>query len=136
MSSDEPGLAAPTRDSSLMRSVNVSMRQLADTLPDERELIPFFCECQTPSCYSAAWMAANTFDAAVAAETGWLLLDGHKPSVPWRQEDPPSSRGTERFPDAAEPRDLHPSPPVARHWRSLRRRRLDPRVHLDQASRS
>jgi hypothetical protein len=39
--------------------------------------IPFFCECGSPTCSSSIWMTVAAFDATVAAETGWLLLEGH-----------------------------------------------------------
>ena len=51
------------------------------------QLIAFFCECQTTGCYAPVFMSGADFDAAVAARTGWVLTDGHEPSVSWDTRD-------------------------------------------------
>ncbi len=78
-------IAAPSaqRESSLMQSINRNLRQRTDSLADP-DPIAFFCECQSADCYSAVWMSAATFDATRASDDrGWLLADGHEPSVLW-----------------------------------------------------
>jgi hypothetical protein len=95
--SDQVGAPAPValRASNLMRSVNSNMRQISGTLT-ESELLPFFCECRTPTCYSVVWMSVGAFDATVATERGWMLLDGHEPSALWHRRDPLPTRQTVR----------------------------------------
>ncbi|MDT4934011.1 MAG: hypothetical protein QOK11_1903 [Pseudonocardiales bacterium] len=92
--SDHVGAPAP-RASNLMRCVNSSMREISGTVT-ESELLPFFCECRTPTCYSVVWMSAGAFDAKVATERGWMLLDGHEPSALWHRRDPLPTRPTVR----------------------------------------
>jgi hypothetical protein len=95
--SDQVGAPAPValRASNLMRSVNSSIRQISGTVT-EGELIPFFCECRTTTCYSVVWLSVAAFDAKVATADGWMLLDGHEPSALWHRRDPLPTRQTVR----------------------------------------
>jgi hypothetical protein len=78
--------AVPTSDalrqSRLMRDINNKMRELADSFAYS-DLIMFFCECRSSSCYSAIPMSAATFDMFVAGREGWLLREDHQPSALW-----------------------------------------------------
>jgi hypothetical protein len=69
-----------------MRGVNAGVRRLSLGLADT-DPIPFFCECQTASCYSPVWLLAALFDTTVAAENEWVLKHGHEPSMPWPSRD-------------------------------------------------
>jgi hypothetical protein len=110
--SDQVSAPAPValRASNLMRSVNSSMRQISGTLT-ECELLPFFCECRTPTCYSVVWMSVGAFDAKVATERGWMLLDGHEPSALWHRQDPLPTRQTARSRSASPSDKPEASPP-------------------------
>jgi hypothetical protein len=68
------------RESRVMRSVNRKLRELAGTFA-YADLIAFFCECRTASCYSPIPMSVEAFDAAVTGQTRWLLRAGHEPST-------------------------------------------------------
>jgi hypothetical protein len=77
-------LALPpaVRESSSMRIVNTTMRELSWSFPGS-EPIAFFCECHSPNCFSAVWVSPDVFDATVAGHRDWMLLEGHKPSARW-----------------------------------------------------
>ena len=70
------------RESELMRRVNATIRRLSVGL-DDSEQVAFFCECQTSNCFAPAFLSVASFDAMVAARSGWVLLPGHEPSIPW-----------------------------------------------------
>jgi hypothetical protein len=96
LDSDPPvSAAAPValRESRLMRRVNSNVRQLSATFADS-EPIGFFCECQNPACYSGIWMSEAAFDAMVADQTGWLLLEGHEPIDAWHRREAAPARET------------------------------------------
>jgi hypothetical protein len=82
------------RESSSMRNVNNVIRRDAGSFSDD--LIPFFCECQSLGCYSGIWLSPAAFDLEVAAQTGWLLLEGHEPSALWHRREPLPTRETVR----------------------------------------
>jgi hypothetical protein len=93
---DTPSAPMAWRDSGLMRSVNKNMRQRSEAPPADP--IAFFCECRSASCYAPIWMSTAAFDAE-ADRPGWLLHEGHEPSVSWRPDEPLTTRptpGTER----------------------------------------
>lgn len=92
--SDQPGRAA-RRESRVIRSVNSSLRERSEAF-DSSERIAFFCECQNVGCYLPMWMSVNAFDTMVAAEAGWLLLDGHQPSALWHHSEPLPTRESAR----------------------------------------
>jgi hypothetical protein len=128
VNSDSLGGVQPTvavRQSALMRSVNCRMRELADTLAYDDPII-FFCECQTSSCYSPITMSAADFDAAVAGQTGWLLREGHQPSVFWEARELEFSPWTETGGSLAVPGPANHevSRRSVRRWGVLLRRRL------------
>jgi len=83
------------RESRLMHTVNSNLRQRSEAV-DSSESIAFFCECQSPSCYSPVWLSVVDFDAAVARDAGWLLLAGHLPSALWHRREPLPTRRTAR----------------------------------------
>lgn len=70
------------RDSQMMRSANRDLRRLSTTFGDA-DRIAFFCECRSPICYSPIWLSAADFDANEEGDLGWLLIEGHAPSIPW-----------------------------------------------------
>jgi hypothetical protein len=88
-------LALPpaVRESSSMRTVNTTMRELSRSFPGS-EPIAFFCECHSPSCFSAVWVSPDVFDATVAGHRDWMLLEGHRPSGRWRAGAPGPSPAT------------------------------------------
>lgn len=92
VSSDRPDIAA-RRESRVIRSVNGNLRERSEAF-DPSERIAFFCECQNVACYRPMWMSVAAFDAMVAAEAGWLLLDGHEPSGLWHHSEPLPTRET------------------------------------------
>lgn len=110
--SNQVGASAPValRASSLMRSVNSNMRQISGALT-ESELLPFFCECRTPTCYSVVWMSVAAFDAKVATAGGWMLLNDHEPSALWHRRDPLPTRQTVRSRSAPPPMASKLRPP-------------------------
>jgi hypothetical protein len=83
------------RESRLMHSVNTNLRERTEASPGS-DPIAFFCECGDATCYLPMWMAVEAFDAMVAAETGWLLLDGHEPSGLWHRREPLPTRVSPR----------------------------------------
>jgi hypothetical protein len=34
-------------------------------------------------CFAPAFLSLSSFDAMVSAQTGWVLVQGHEPSIPW-----------------------------------------------------
>jgi hypothetical protein len=93
---DSPAAPIARRESRLIRSVNSNLRERSETFaPSER--IAFFCECQNAICYSPLWMSVAAFDAMVAAEAGWLLLEGHEPSALWHRREPLPTPVTARW---------------------------------------
>jgi hypothetical protein len=94
---DEPSPVGARPESRLIRSVNSNLRQRADVFASS-ERIAFFCECQNTVCYSPLWMSVAAFDATVADETGWLLLEGHEASALWHRTEPLPTRMTARSP--------------------------------------
>jgi len=74
-----------TRESSSMRAINTTMRELSGSYA-RSEPIAFFCECLNPYCFSVVWMRADVFDATIAGHTGWMLLEAHRPSAPRQRE--------------------------------------------------
>jgi len=85
---DSVTASGTVRASSSMRSVNRSMRQVARSFA-LADPIPFFCECEIPTCYSVVWMSAVSFDATVEDNrTGWLLVEAHTPSELRPMEEP------------------------------------------------
>jgi hypothetical protein len=99
-------LDAPTarRESSLMQSVNRNLRLRLETLAPT-DAIAFFCECRSEACYSPVWLPVADFDALVARDAGWLLLDGHEPSALWHRREPLPTRTTARVLRAEAPPD-------------------------------
>ena len=93
----------PARESSSIRTVNTTMRELSGSFTGS-EPIAFFCECRNPHCFSSVWMSASVFDATVAGHTGWMLLEGHEPSALWHTRGlaplPETSRALRAVPDA------------------------------------
>jgi hypothetical protein len=75
--------AAPlvARGSRLMRDVNSNIRRLSGTFALSEPML-LFCECRGPTCFSRVPTSAEAFDATVAEEKGWILLEGHEPSAP------------------------------------------------------
>ena len=111
------------RESSLMRSVNGSMRHGSESLAPS-DSIPFFCECENPSCHSSIWISIADFDTVVADATAWLLVQGHQPSaLRYRGESSPT-RETESSPQIGVPADLEASQLAGSPWRPLSQRRL------------
>jgi hypothetical protein len=82
----QPGSASTAerarRESELMRSVNGTIRRLSVGL-DDSEQVAFFCECRASNCFAPAFLSVASFDPMVAAQSGWVLLPGHEPSIPW-----------------------------------------------------
>jgi hypothetical protein len=78
-----------------MHTVNSNLRQRSEAV-DSSESIAFFCECQTPTCYSPVWLSVADFDLAVGRDAGWLLLAGHQPSALWHRMEPLPTRKTAR----------------------------------------
>jgi hypothetical protein len=78
-----------------MHTVNSNLRERSEAV-DRAESIAFFCECQTPTCYSPVWLSADDFDLTTAADAGWLLIDGHEPSALWHRRAPLPTRHTAR----------------------------------------
>jgi len=119
-----PGTSA-RRESSLMRRANISMRDRSESLVAS-DSIPFFCECKNPTCYGGIWMSVAVFDARVAAETGWLLLDGHHASGLWYRSTAIPTRETVRarqvrpLAELAAPQPVEPSPVLVFHRRHTR----------------
>ena len=87
--------AAPARESSSIRTVNTTMRELSGSFTGS-EQIAFFCECCDPNCFSSVWMSASVFDATVAGHTGWMLVEGHEPSALWHTRELPPLPATLR----------------------------------------
>ena len=81
------------RTSSSMRTINMTMRDLSGSFR-RSEPIAFFCECDSPTCFSAVWMSPDVYDATVASHTGWMLLEGHEPSALWHTSERPPTLGT------------------------------------------
>jgi len=81
---DPPGPVVALRESGSLRGVNVGVRRASEVL-GLSDPIAFFCECRLAACYAVVWLSASAFDARVADGTGWLLAEGHVPSVPWSQ---------------------------------------------------
>ena len=94
---DAPAAAIARRESRLIRSVNNNLRQRAE-MSAASDRIAFFCECQNTVCYSPLWISVEAFDATVADETGWLLLEGHEASALWHRTEPLPTRTTARSP--------------------------------------
>lgn len=106
----DPSTAPPAqRESSLMQSINGTLRQRPEALADP-DPIAFFCECRRPGCYSTVWMSAAGFDARMSEESGWLLAEGHEPSALWEGSAPvPSTVGAAAAPTEA---PAEPEPPA------------------------
>ena len=83
---DSSSESVAVRTSGLMRSVNMNLRQLAGSLAPS-ELVAFFCECQSTTCYAPIWMSRAVFDAAVDRPS-LLLLEGHEGQGPLAPERP------------------------------------------------
>jgi len=81
-------VAEAVRESSTMRTVNTTMRELSGSFLHS-EPIAFFCECDDPTCFGAVWMTSDVFDATIAGHTGWMLLVGHEPSALWHTREVP-----------------------------------------------
>ncbi len=79
---DSPVTLVGLRESGWMRQVNANLRQRSEGF-EHGEPLAFFCECRNTACFSSIWMTATEFDATEAARTGWLLNEGHEPSMPW-----------------------------------------------------
>jgi hypothetical protein len=94
--------AARARESSSIRTVNATMRELSGSFTGS-EPIAFFCECRNSNCFASVWMSASVFDATVAGHTGWMLLEGHEPSALWHTRGfpplPETSRALRAVPD-------------------------------------
>lgn len=105
------------RASGMMRSANGNLRRLSDEL-GHSEPTAFFCECRDPDCYSVIWASVSAFDTAVEEQSGWLLVDGHVPSRPWRPAGPPPIP-----PDPGSVAALRPARSIAR-WGAAVRQRL------------
>jgi hypothetical protein len=86
---------AAARRSSLMRAVNLTMRELSGSF-QRSEPIPFVCECDNLICFSVVWMSADVFDAAVAGHTGWVVVEGHEPSSLWHAGELPPTPGADQ----------------------------------------
>ena len=102
---DAPAPAGARRESRLIRSVNNNLRQRAE-MSAASDRIAFFCECQNAVCYSPLWMSVAAFDATVAHQAGWLLLEGHEASALWHRTEPVPTRTSAR--------------PLSRIWTGLR----------------
>lgn len=76
------------RASSLMRRINIKLRQLLADPFAQPESIPFFCECRSATCFSVIWKTGAAFDAMETSQSGWLLFDGHEASASWRPRTP------------------------------------------------
>jgi hypothetical protein len=88
-------VAAARRESRVIRSINSNLRDRSEP-SDSTERIAFFCECQNPGCYMPLWMSVAAFDAMVAVEAGWLVLEGHDPSELWHRREPLPTRESAR----------------------------------------
>jgi len=124
--SDQPdpgGATLAQRKSSSMRNVNSRMREDSASLAPS-DSIPFFCECESPTCYSSIWISVADFDAVVVAETGWLLVEGHEPSAAWQPREASPTRETMRSAPERPSADLEASRPIGAHWGFLFHRRL------------
>jgi hypothetical protein len=124
--SDQPGAPkAPgkPRESGLVRRVNTNMRHSAELFasPDP---IAFFCECRNPACYAAVPMSRAAFDATVD-RSGWLLVEGHKPSEAWHARHPSADRRITRGPDTRAEAGPRARRPIKRRRSSSIRRRLE-----------
>jgi len=92
---DESRRTINHRESRSMRNVNANMRARSGSLVPG-DAIPFFCECGDPSCFGCIWMPVAVFDARVADESGWLVLEGHRASGLWYRSSPIPTRETVR----------------------------------------
>ena len=93
---DQTGSAAvpaAARTSSSMRTVNMTMGDLSGSFR-RSEPIAFFCECDSPICFSAVWMSPEVYDATVAGHTDWMLLERREPSALWHMSERPPTSGT------------------------------------------
>jgi hypothetical protein len=80
-----------------MRAANDDLRSLSAELGCG-ERIGFFCECRLASCFAVLWRTTAQYDAIVADAAGWLLADGHVPSIPFserRAENGPAAGADE-----------------------------------------
>ena len=91
-----------SRESSLMRSVNNNMRHGSESLASF-DSIPFFCECENPSCHSGIWISLADFDTVVADATAWLLVQGHEASAPRHRGEDSPAREAESSPQTRVP---------------------------------
>jgi hypothetical protein len=79
------------RDSNLMRSVNTNLRRRSESVAGN-DPIAFFCECGNANCYSPIWMPVTAFDGLLTDQPGWLLHEGHEPSMLWHRRAPLPTR--------------------------------------------
>jgi hypothetical protein len=112
-----------TRESSSMRTINTTMRELSGSFARSAP-IAFFCECGNPSCFSVIWMTADGFDTTIAGHRGWMLLETHEPSALWPTRALRPSPETSQTPRAVA--DAGHGPPRAS--RKQRRTGLQPRL--------
>jgi len=110
-----------TRESSSMRTINTTMRELSGSFAHS-EPIAFFCECRNPKCFSVVWMTADVFDATIGGHTDWMLLDEHEPSALWHTRALPPAPEARRKPRAV-PDPGHRAP------RPIRKPRGNPLHH-------
>jgi hypothetical protein len=112
-----------TRESRVVRTMNVTMRELSGSLA-RSEAIGFFCECANAACFSVVWMTPCVFDRTIAGHTGWMLLDGHEPSALWHTRAPAPLPVTSRAPRAVDTARRAAPNQIRRQWRVPLERRL------------
>jgi hypothetical protein len=84
---DSTAASGALRESTLMRSVNRNLRHVSERLA-HGDPIMFFCECGARACHAPIWLSRASFDAVVAEEKGWQLVEAHVPSAPWGAGEP------------------------------------------------
>jgi len=112
-----------TRESGLMRDVNLSMRRIAGTFAEPDPVI-FFCECRVANCYAPVTMTAEAFDEAMVQQAAWLLVAGHEPSVTWSRAGEPPDGADPQSQEQSHARRRHSPDPVMRGWRASFGRRF------------
>jgi hypothetical protein len=70
-------MGARQRSPLLLRRINEVMRE-GRRGRIERELIPFFCECEQEDCYEPLWLTAQAYDERRTGSRRPLILPGHE----------------------------------------------------------
>jgi hypothetical protein len=78
-------MGARQRSPLLLRQINEVMRE-GRRSQNERELIPFFCECERDDCYEPLWLTTHAYDGRREAR-GPLILPGHELERPYREPE-------------------------------------------------